>query len=180
MSLSYLISILTRQRSRFSLSGEALEDRCQLSALPLVTLETAELCGWSQIITASAAREPQSPLASEVLANAGSTQLVLLDSVSLDGDITAGSAAEVAEAWNDVPTQPLIAVQPDEGVDPFVDCPGLDERFCLPSDVDFGFDIDILDGLIFDVQIPFTDVFFDAGHQVSEYDLLFPGDRQLR
>ena len=37
-----------------------------------------------------------------------------------------------------------VAVPPDESVDPFVDCPGLDEDFCLPHEIDLNPKIDTL------------------------------------
>lgn len=38
----------------------------------------------------------------------------------------------------------LLAVPPDESVDPFVDCAALDEDFCLPTEIDLDFEIDTL------------------------------------
>jgi hypothetical protein len=58
---------------------------------------------------------------------------------------TDGTSSPVTDAvtTTDVFAPLPVAVPPDESVDPFVDCPGLDEEFCLPDKIELETNIDV-------------------------------------
>ncbi len=154
--------MLTPQQSRFTLFGEPLEDRYLLSAnspfsFAIQTVQTFnERACFAQVVAPSVPQSvPGVPFA-EVAADgarppaasaayADPTGLPLTTKPAEPGNYPASPADNVGDGQMAL----LIAVQPDDSVDPFLDCPGLDGAFCLPSEIDFGLDIDLLDILIF-------------------------------
>ena len=135
-----------QQQSRFVLFGETLEDRCLLSVnSPLdVAIQSVALPNeqgyFSPMVEPSSNQSQQGVLVSDVLANGASSQLA--------GPFTM-QPADASDTSDNDGLVPLIAVPPDDSIGPFVECPGLDEDFCLPREINYEFDIDLLNELLF-------------------------------
>jgi hypothetical protein len=146
--------MFSHQQPHFTLFGEALEERCLLSVnsplyFAIQSVELPQAC-YSQLVEPSIQQSPQRVFGGDLLVNSAGPQ-PLTDAPLTDALLTV-QPADTGAAADGVQLVALIAVPPDDSIGPFVECPGLDPDFCLPREIDFDFDIDILDRLIFGSQ----------------------------
>ena len=155
-----LYSTPSRRGRSLVLVGEALENRRQLSTNALLHA-VAQSVGVpdehrvSHLVAPSSQQAP-SQFTSEIVVESPIISQVVtpLDaSVSVESDSNSPESIAAHCCLDGPQFELVVAVLPDEDVDPLVDVPGLDETFLLPDVIDFDFEIDFLDGLIFDTRI---------------------------
>ena len=71
------------------------------------------------------------------------------------------------------PDEPLLAVPPDDSVDPLVECSGVHEDFCLPESTESDFEFDFYDFLIFSANFGMTDADWSHGDFDGDSEVTF-------
>lgn len=183
----HVAPMFSRHQSHLTLFGEALEDRCLLSANPPVNFAIQkveildERVDSSQFVEPGNRQSQQDVLITEVFVAGAGRQLTQGDkmgptslSVSTDPGSTDDNLDDnFGDNFGDDKIVPLIAIQPDDSIDPFVNCPGLDKEFCLPREIDFDFEIDFLDVLIFGTRTSaatWMDNSFEESDRIGQSD----------